>query len=140
MHNLFFNLGNIADGVITFWANVLNGDNRLSRFIRRVFHFWSNQLVIGITFLMSIWALNCWVFKTLTRGLANIRPVAEGGVQAIADGASTMSSASVLDAMELINAVIPLTDAVAIFVLCFEIRMICTLYRAIKSVLPTISG
>lgn len=138
--NLFSNLKNINNGVLTFWANILNGDNRLSRFIRRVIHFSCNQLVIGIGLLMSMWVVTCWVFRTLVRGLANIRPVVVSAGQAIADGASSMPGVSVIDAVEMINSVIPLTDAAAIFILCLEIRMICTLLRAIKSVLPTISG
>lgn len=138
--NLWSNLINIFNGVLTFWANVLNGDNRLSRFVRRVIHFGCNQIVIGITLLMSMWAVTCWVFRTLLSGLANFRFVAEGAGQAIADGASSMSGASVFEAVEMINSVIPLTDSVAIFIMCLEIRMICTLLRALKSVIPTISG
>jgi len=138
--NLFSNLKNISNGVLTFWANILNGDNRLSRFIRRVIHYSCNQIVIGITLLMSMWAVTCWVFRTLVRGLANIRPLVVSAGQAMVDGTSSMSGVSVIDAVEMINSVIPLTDAAAIFILCLEIRMICTLLRAIKSVLPTISG
>lgn len=128
--------------LLEFFENIFRADSFWGRIVRGFFRFTCGKMFLIVGILSSIWVINIRIIKLFTLALKSFSVAGHHASTAVATvaGSQVVANVNLSDLLQVGNSFVPLDLVVGLLLLTCEIRVLTIGARAIKSVIPTISG